>query len=86
MLSLLSDELDVLTINDEDLTVAKFTLEVEDEEDGGMIVSIKGESLKTYKTTETNTTTQNLAVLIVGLLRDVGIKSDSLPNIDAPTN
>jgi hypothetical protein len=73
-------------INDEDLTMAKFTLEVEDEEDGGMIVSIKGESLKTYKTTETNTTTQNLAVLIVGLLRDVGIKSDSLPNIDAPTN
>ena len=73
-------------INDEDLTMAKFTLEVEDKEDGGMIVSIKGESLKTYKTTETNTTTQNLAVLIVGLLRDVGIKSDSLPNIDAPTN
>jgi len=65
--------------------MAKFTLEVEDKEDGGMIVSIKGESLKTYKTTETNTTTQNLAVLIVGLLRDVGIKSDSLPNIDAPT-
>lgn len=73
-------------INDEDLAMAKFTLEVKDKVDGGMTVSIKGESLKTYKTTETNTATQNLAVLIVGLLRDVGIKSESLPNIDAPTN
>ena len=65
--------------------MAKFTLEVKDEANGGMTVSIKGESLKTYQTTKTNTATQNLAVLIVGLLRDVGVKSDSLPNIDAPT-
>jgi len=70
---------------DEDLAMAKFTLEVKDEANGGMTVSIKGESLKTYQTTKTNTATQNLAVLIVGLLRDVGVKSDSLPNIDAPT-
>jgi len=65
--------------------MAKFTLEIEDTDKGGFTLSLKADSLTTIDAATTNTSTQNLAILIVSVLRKAGVgELCELPKIDQP--
>jgi len=61
--------------------MARIKIQLEDTEDGGMIFKIDADELATIKTFKTNTCVQNLAILLIDVLKEYGIDKGELPNL-----
>ena len=66
--------------------MARIKIELEDTVDGGMIFNLESDDLATLETHKTNTCVQNLAILLIELLKDSGVGKGRLPNLTNEPN
>jgi len=62
--------------------MAEIKIELKDLPDGGMFINVSASDLATTETLKSNTAIQNIAILLVDVLKKSGIDKDQLPNLN----